>query len=78
MIAALFEALSAGLSLWQSIESRKYLDKLLSLKKKWYEEYNKDPSIRSDAVLDDIEFELRILSTAFSTSVREQNSQAKS
>ena len=54
MIQALFEALSAGLGIWKSKESRKYLDKLMKLEKKYYEAINKSEEDWDDAVLDNI------------------------
>ncbi len=72
MIESLIGALAAGLALWQSKEKRKYLDELLELKREYYEEDNKT---RPDmAKLDRIEFQLCLLSQAFSTKVGEQNS----
>ena len=71
MTEALFLALHSGLSIWQSKESRKYLDKLIKLKKEYYEEYNQE--ISDDAVLDNIRFELRLLSEAFSSKVGAAN-----
>jgi hypothetical protein len=73
MVTALFQALAAGLKLWQSKESRKYLDRLIELKEDYYEEYNKDPARRSDAVLDNIERELRILTESFAAGVGAQD-----
>lgn len=73
MFAALAKALGAGLSIWESKEKNKYRDKLLSLKKAYYEEFNKPESVRSDAVLDNLEFELRILAESFASSVGESN-----
>lgn len=73
MIETLFNVLNAGLSLWLSKEKTKYVDKLISLRKDFYEEYKKPADRRSDAVLDDIEFQLRILSIAFSSTVGAEN-----
>jgi len=74
MVESLFKVLGSGLSLWESKESRKYVDKLMKLKKEWYEEYNLE---RPDmANLDNIEFELRVLSDAFSSQVGVKNPQA--
>jgi hypothetical protein len=42
-------------------EKNKYRDKRIQLEKAYYEEYNKPLSDRSDAVLDNLWFELRIL-----------------
>lgn len=73
MIETILTILSAGLQLWSSKEKTKYQDKLMALRKGYYEEYNKPEDQRSDAVLDNIEFELRILGTAFASNVRESN-----
>lgn len=71
MVSSLIKALVTGLSLWQSKESRKYKDKLIKLNKEYWREYNKE---RSDmAVLDNIEFELRLLSQAFYSEVGAKN-----
>lgn len=72
MTEALFLALQSGLSIWQSKEARKYLDKLLKLEKEYYEEYNQE--ISDDAVLDNIRFELRLISKAFNSQVGAANS----
>lgn len=67
MVASLFKALASGLSLWESKEARKYQDKLIKLKKDYYEEYNRqDPDM---AVLDNLRFELRILCDSFNSEV---------
>lgn len=65
MIDSIFKILGAGLSIWESKEKTKYLDKYLELKRDYYEELNKD--MCDDAVLDHIEHELLILGEAFST-----------
>ncbi len=72
MIDSLFQALASGLSLWQSKESRKYIDKLMKLEKDYYEESNKE---RPDmAILDNIDFELQLLCKAFSSQIGAKNS----
>ncbi len=71
MTELVFKLLSSGLSLWESKEKRKYLDKVIDLKKRWYLEINKDDS--DDSVLDSIELELRILAETFSSQVTPQN-----
>lgn len=60
LFAKVFEQ---GLKLWNSKESTKYLDKLLQLKKEWKDAY--DNPQRDHNTLDDVEFELRILSESF-------------
>jgi len=72
MIDSLFKALASGLSLWESKESRKYIDKLLKLEKEYYVETNKE--LPDDAVLDNIRYELCFLSKAFSSKVGAENS----
>ena len=77
MIEALFQTLEAGFSLWESVEKRKYLDRMLELRKAYYEEYSKDISVRSDAVLDNIGRELRDIAFAFASSVGAKNASDK-
>ena len=67
MIKPLMDILGAGLSLWEAKEKRKYLDKFLKLKKEYYEESKKDQP--DHAVLDDIEFNLQLLGSSFSSEV---------
>jgi hypothetical protein len=69
VIELIFQSLSTGLSIWESKEKTKYIDKMLTLKRQWYEEYNKPTSNRSDARLDHIEYELRILVETFASKV---------
>jgi hypothetical protein len=57
--------LEQGLKLWNSKEATKYIDKMIKLKKEWYEEYNKPLNQRSDVKLDFIELQLRILCQSF-------------
>jgi hypothetical protein len=57
--------LEQGLKLWNSKEATKYIDKMIKLKKEWYEEYNKPLDQRSDVKLDFIELQLRILCQSF-------------
>jgi hypothetical protein len=57
--------LEQGLKLWNSKEATRYIDKMIKLKKEWYEEYNKPLNERSDVNLDFIELQLRILCQSF-------------
>lgn len=68
MLEILFKVLGAGLSIWDSKEKTKYTDQLIQLKKDFYEEFNKGPGHRSNAVLDNIERELLILAEVFASS----------
>ena len=67
MVTEIIALLKTGLSIWQSKEARKYLDKVISLEKDWYEAYNAED--RNNALLDNIEFELRVVSRAFRSEV---------
>lgn len=73
MFELLVKTLHTGLSLWDSKEKNKYRDKLIELERAYREEKNKDPAHRSDAILDNLEFELRLISIGFNSSVGEQN-----
>lgn len=75
MISSVFKVLEAGLGLWKSKESRKYLDKVIKLKREWYEEYNKETS--DHAILDNIERELLILCESFSSQAGIKNADNK-
>lgn len=69
MFTLILGILEAGLSLWQSKEKRKYIDELLELKQRYYEELKKAPEDRNAAMLDNIEFRVRILGLAFAADV---------
>lgn len=69
MFEALLTVLGAGLSIWEHKEKTKYVDKLMSLRRQYKDEMNKSESNRSDAVLDNLEFELNNLALAFSAQV---------
>lgn len=73
MIDSILKLLAAGLSLWDDKEKAKYQDKFIALKKAYYDEANKPPNDRSDAVLDNISWELGVLADSFSARVGEQN-----
>lgn len=69
MFTVLLNCLSAGLTLWDDKEKTKYVDQVISLKEQYYAEFNKPLDSRSDAVLDNLEFQLRVLATSFASSV---------
>jgi hypothetical protein len=73
MFEKIADILAAGLSLWASKEKTKYIDRLISLRKEYREEYNKPADLRSDAVLDNILFELCLLGDSFGARVRAEN-----
>jgi hypothetical protein len=74
MFEKLAQALAAGLSLWESKEKTKYVDKILDLKKEWYEEYQKPIGVRSDDQLARIEHELCLVCDAFTASIAAKSS----
>lgn len=63
----------AGLSIWASKERTKYIDKLTKLKEQYHVEINKPDDLRDDAVITNLEFELRITGLAFSADVGKSN-----
>lgn len=77
MFGLVLQVLGAGLTLWDDKEKNKYVDKLLSLKEQYYAEYNKPIDIRSDAILGNLEFELRLLATGFASSIGKSTAQDK-
>lgn len=84
LITAIFGVAEATLSLLQESEKNYKLkksvalaEKLNRIKTEWYEEYNRDPETRSDAVLDSLELELRLVLTDFATLIRSENVQNK-
>lgn len=68
-VSSILAIIAAALSIWESKEKRKYQDEKLSIEKAYYEEQNKPPEIRSDAVLDNLEFRLRILASALAADI---------
>ncbi len=73
MIEALIAALAAGLQLWAHKDKTKYADQLIELKLAWYEETNKPDSDRSDAAIDAIEWQLRVLALGFAADAGQAN-----
>jgi hypothetical protein len=71
----IFGVLEQALTIWNSKESSKYLDKMIELKKDWYAEYNKPLDNRSDVKLDNIELQLRILCQSFIQAPKRKNPQ---
>ncbi len=72
MIGSVFKVLAAGLSLWEHKDRYKYINELKTLKESYYEEYNQE--ISDDAVLDNIEFKLRVLCESFGSEAGVSNS----
>lgn len=59
--AALIQSLKFGLSLWNTKESRKYLDEVLDLEKRKYEENKKPKHLRDHGYLDNIDNRLCLI-----------------
>lgn len=57
--------LKEGLKLWNNQEASKYLDRVISLEKEYYEEIQKPSDERSDFRIDSILLELQIISQSF-------------
>lgn len=70
MIDVALNLLGHGLSIANERVKNKYLDKYLDLKERYHEAINQPDELWDDAVIDDIEFELRQLAEGF-TSFRE-------
>lgn len=77
MFEIVAKLLGTGLDLWLSHEKNKYIDELIRIKKERYEEENKVPPDRDDALLDNLEFQLRVLSDSFIASASKQNATDK-
>lgn len=71
MITEIISLLGAGLSIWAHKEKNKYRDRLTDLERQWREETSKPREQQSDARLDNIEFEIRLLAKGFAGSVSE-------
>ena len=67
MIELVFKLLSSGLSLWETKEKTKYVDRLIRLRMEYYAEINKP--IHDNARIDNIEHELIVLCDSFTNSV---------
>lgn len=66
MTEVLFSVLLSGLKLWESKESRKYIDKVIELRTNWLAEYSKSRGERDNETLDEIETQLFLISKVFS------------
>jgi hypothetical protein len=77
MIETLLNVFLQGLTLWNSKEKTKYVDKILSLKKDWYDEYKKPIGSRDDDKLANIQSELRLTAEAWSSAIESEAAQSK-
>ncbi len=74
MIDIAFQALSTGLTLWKNKDARKYLDEVIKLKQEYYIEDNKE--VPNDSLLDNITHRLRVISQAYSSQAKPQDSKS--
>lgn len=72
MFTLILEIVEAALSIWDSTLKQKYIDQVAQLKTDYYAETNKPPAQRSDAVLDNLEFALRIATASLASSILTQ------
>ena len=68
-VSILLGITQTALNIWESKEKTKYQDRLISLKKDWYEEYNKPENERSGLTLDRTRLELLILTSSISSAI---------
>ncbi len=73
MFGAILGIVEAALSIWASKLRQKYIDKVEQLKRDYYAELNKPAEVRSDAALDNLEFELRITTASLAADIRAKN-----
>lgn len=59
MVTIILQLIASALSIWDSKLKTKYIDEKIAIEKAYYEEQNKPQP--DDAVLDRLEFRLRIL-----------------
>ena len=65
-LGLVLSVLKEGLQLANTIESRKFIDRVIALEKDYYEEISKDDSVRSDFRIDSIMLDLETIAKAFS------------
>jgi hypothetical protein len=74
MFTSLANALAFALSIWNHEQKTLFQRQLMDLKRKYYEEQNKPADRRDDAVLDHLEFELRLLCDSLCSGLSQPNS----
>lgn len=70
MVTVILELAKSLLSIVDIKIRRKYIDQLLELERLYYAEINKTDGVRSNAVLDNIEHELRVIGSAIAADSR--------
>lgn len=74
LIGSLFKLAEHTLSIYKTKQARKYLDRVIYLKKEYYEEENKDELSQNHARMDNIVNELRIITESI-TDLKEQDAE---
>jgi hypothetical protein len=64
-VSLVLQVLSSGLSVWESKEKRKYIEKLKRIEKDLYEEEAKPLDNRDQSVIDNLHFDLMLVARAF-------------
>lgn len=70
MIQSILSLVDAVLSIVEIKMRRKYIDKVEGLRRDWYAEFNKPREERNNAVLDNIELELRLTVASLAADLR--------
>lgn len=71
MFGALLGIVESVLHIWAKKLDRKYIDKVVELKSAYYAEVNKPEADRSDAILDNLKFELRLVTAALTADLKQ-------
>jgi len=74
MISTILGILGTGLKIWKHKEKTKYLEKFIKIERTIHEERKKPLNLRDNAVIDNAEFELYILSKAWVATVKGSDS----
>ena len=69
LVTALFSIVGSALSIWDTKEKRKYLDKYIQLQKDYNEAINRSDDQWNDARIDSILFDLRLLVSAINSEI---------
>lgn len=69
MVDTILKIVLAALSIWESKEKTKYQDRVLELRKRYYEENAKPAGERNDAALDFWRFELLSLADSIAAEI---------
>lgn len=68
MVSSIFGLLGSVFTIWEHKEKNKYKEKYMRLEREYYEESKKENP--SDAVLDNIEFELLLLVDSLGSEIK--------